>query len=246
MSRTGPTRRALVAAITAQGRTNSTAGILLHAAIAERLGLNATDFKCADLMLSQCEACTPGRLAELTGLSTGAITGVIDRLEDAGLLVRAHDPGDRRRVLLRLTHARASEVRALFTPLARGVGALCETFTRAELAVVLRFMRAIHGVTEHAAKELRDSALAHPERKLATVARATAARASAASEPAARTSAVRTSAVRTSAARVPAARVPAARMPASPSAVGAPAVLPRAARRSRRTATGASTPRRSK
>ena len=155
MSRTAPTRRELVAAINAQGRANSTAGILLHAAIGERLGLNPSDLKCADLMLSQCEDCTPGRLSELTGLSTGAITGVIDRLEAAGFLVREHDPADRRRVLLRLTQQRAPEVESLFLPLARGVERVAENFTIAELAVVLRFMREILIVTQDAAEQLR-------------------------------------------------------------------------------------------
>jgi DNA-binding MarR family transcriptional regulator len=168
MSRTAPSRRELVAAIIAQGRNNSTSGILLHAAIAERLGLNPSDLKCADLMLSECEDCTPGRLAELTGLSTGAITGVIDRLERAKFLVREHDPLDRRRVLLRMTQQRAPEVEALFMPLSRGVERLCENFAVAELAVVLRFMREIHVVTKEAAEQLRE-----PEGATAAIAPAT-------------------------------------------------------------------------
>lgn len=156
MSRTGPTRTELVAAIIAQGRTNSTGTVLLHAAIAERLGLNPSDHKCADLMMSQSEPCTPGRLSELTGLSTGAITGVTDRLERAGFLVREHDAQDRRRVLLRLTHTRAPELQALFAPLARGVEALCDNYTVGQLAVVLRYMREVQLVTEEIAHKLRN------------------------------------------------------------------------------------------
>jgi DNA-binding MarR family transcriptional regulator len=142
-------------AIIAQGRASSTVTVLMHAAVAERLGLNPSDHKCADLMLSLSEPCTPGRLAELTGLSTGAITGVIDRLERAGFLVREHDRKDRRRVILRLTHARGPEMQALFAPLAQGVEAICETFKLAELAVVLRFMRELHGLTDQIAAQLR-------------------------------------------------------------------------------------------
>jgi DNA-binding MarR family transcriptional regulator len=152
---TRPTRDQLVAAIIAQGRANSTGTVLLHAAIAERLGLNSSDHKCADLMMSQSEPCTPGRLAELTGLSTGAITGVIDRLERAGFLVREHDAEDRRRVLLRLTQTRAPEMHALFAPLARGMEALCENYTIAELAVVLRYMREVRVVVDEIAETLR-------------------------------------------------------------------------------------------
>jgi DNA-binding MarR family transcriptional regulator len=148
-----------VDAIAAQGRANSTATVLFHAAIAERLGLNPSDHKCADLMMSQSEPCTPGRLAELTGLSTGAITGVIDRLERAGFLEREHDPEDRRRVLLRLTQTRAPEMQALFAPLGKRMRAVCDNFTIAELAVVLRFMREINVVTEELAADLRSGQL---------------------------------------------------------------------------------------
>jgi hypothetical protein len=94
-------------------------------------------------------------LAELTGLSTGAITGVIDRLERAGFLEREHDPQDRRRVLLRLTRTRAPELQALFAPLGKRMRAICEDFTIAELAVVLRFMREVNAVTEDIAAQLR-------------------------------------------------------------------------------------------
>ncbi|HET6337065.1 MAG TPA: MarR family transcriptional regulator, partial [Polyangiales bacterium] len=97
--------------------------------------------------------------AELTGLSTGAITGVIDRLERAGFLVREHDPEDRRRVLLRLTLTREPEMHALFAPLAKGVEALCENYTIAELAVVIRFMREIRLVTDEIADQLRSGAV---------------------------------------------------------------------------------------
>ena len=155
MSRTQSTRQEVVAAIIAQGRSSSTSTVLMHAAIAERLGLNPSDLKCADLMYAQSEPCTPGFLAELTGLSSGAITGVIDRLERAGFLVREHDSKDRRRVLLRLTHTREPEVRALFEPLARGIEGVCESFKHAELALVLRFMREVQFVVEGVADGLR-------------------------------------------------------------------------------------------
>ena len=164
MSRTQPTRQELVAAIIAQGRANGTSMVLMHAAIAERLGLNPSDHKCADLMYSQSEPCTPGRLAELTGLSTGAITGVIDRLERAKFLVREHDVKDRRRVLLRMTPARGPELQALFAPLAQGTAALCENFKLAELAVVLRFMREFQGVAEGVSQQLRAGPAVSAER----------------------------------------------------------------------------------
>jgi DNA-binding transcriptional ArsR family regulator len=82
------------------GREVSARMVMFHQAIAERLGLNATDHKALDL-LGRAGPITAGELAELTGLTTGAITGIIDRLEKAGFVRRENDPKDRRRVIIR-------------------------------------------------------------------------------------------------------------------------------------------------
>src|ERR1700759_5382362 len=105
-ARTVTERRLLVHNIIEQVRRGSTRSVLLHTAIAERLGLNPSDHKCADLLMAESGVSTPGRLAELTGLSTGAITGVLDRLERAGFVGREADPSDRRRTLVRITPER--------------------------------------------------------------------------------------------------------------------------------------------
>jgi DNA-binding MarR family transcriptional regulator len=71
-------------------------------AVADAIGLNRTDMRCLDVI--QREGPVPaGRLAEETGLTTGAITTVLDRLERGGFARRVRDPGDRRRVLVELT-----------------------------------------------------------------------------------------------------------------------------------------------
>src|SRR6185436_7386052 len=79
----------------------STATVLFHSAIADRLGVSVTDLKCYSI-LRQTGPITAGELGERLGLTTGAITGVIDRLEHVGLVHRARDPNDRRRVVLEL------------------------------------------------------------------------------------------------------------------------------------------------
>ena len=68
-------------------------------AVADAIGINRTDLRCLDVIQREGRV-TAGRLAEETGLTTGAITTVLDRLERAGLARRARDPGDRRRVLV--------------------------------------------------------------------------------------------------------------------------------------------------
>jgi predicted transcriptional regulator len=84
----------------ALGRELSTAVVLYHQAIADRLGLSATEWKALDVLHRE-GAVTAGRLAELTDLSTGAITGIVDRLARAGRAQRLPDPADRRRVIVR-------------------------------------------------------------------------------------------------------------------------------------------------
>ena len=73
--------------------------IMFHQAVADVLGLHITDHKCLDL-LHRFGAMPAGRLGELTGLTTGAVTGIIDRLEQAGYARRANDPKDRCRTIV--------------------------------------------------------------------------------------------------------------------------------------------------
>ncbi len=76
------------------------AGVVLHnQAVAQRLGLGGSDLQFLSL-LGMHGPLTPGRLAELTGLTTGTVTGVIDRLERGGYVRRERDASDRRKVLV--------------------------------------------------------------------------------------------------------------------------------------------------
>ncbi|MFD7653677.1 MarR family winged helix-turn-helix transcriptional regulator [Actinosynnema sp. NPDC059797] len=84
----------------AYARETSALTVTLHGRVAERMGLSPTDGKCLDLAVRAEGPVTAGRIAELSGLSTGAVTGVIDRLERAGYVRRVRDPHDRRKVLV--------------------------------------------------------------------------------------------------------------------------------------------------
>ncbi|HEY2734116.1 MAG TPA: MarR family transcriptional regulator [Polyangiales bacterium] len=155
LSRAEKTRKQLVQAIVLQARQGSTRSVLLHSMIAERLGLNPSDHKCADLLALEPEPSTPGRMAELTGLSTGAITGVLDRLERAGFVVREPDPNDRRRTLVRLTPEHMPNMKRIFAPLADGMERLCAKYTLEELSLILHFMRQAGDMAAQAADEVR-------------------------------------------------------------------------------------------
>ena len=85
-------------------RESSGLGVLHSQAMAERLGVSSTDLECLDIIAMRGPI-TAGELARASGLTTGAITGLVDRLERAGLARREPDAADRRKVLLRVTPA---------------------------------------------------------------------------------------------------------------------------------------------
>src|SRR5262245_77660 len=96
-------------------RRHSTAAVLFHHAVAERLGLGPTDHKCLDL-LRERGAMTGSELAAITGLTTGAITGVVARLERAGYLRRKPDPHDGRKQILSPAPERMRDIHDAFGP----------------------------------------------------------------------------------------------------------------------------------
>jgi DNA-binding MarR family transcriptional regulator len=124
-------------------RRISTVTVVMHQLIAEKLGLGPSDHKSLDLARTGAsdEPITAGRLAELTGLTTGAITGILDRLERAGFIRREKDPNDRRQVRVRIVPERAAEMGRAFEPLNRSFQKMCARYSAEELEVVSRFSR---------------------------------------------------------------------------------------------------------
>src|SRR5690349_12423995 len=86
-----PGKEALVARLMMALRRSSAAGVLHGQAIARRVGINSTDLECLDLILMSGPS-TAGDIARHTGLTSGAVTGLIDRLERLELVERAADP----------------------------------------------------------------------------------------------------------------------------------------------------------
>lgn len=106
----------LIAAVFLAFREQQTATELLDEAAWEVFGVNKTDGRCLDVIEREGSV-TAGRLAEVAGLSSGAVTTAIDRLERAGLARRSADPGDRRKVLVELTEAGADCCDRVYGPL---------------------------------------------------------------------------------------------------------------------------------
>lgn len=141
-------------------RRFSTATVLFHHAIAERLGLGPTDHKCLDLVVER-GVLTGAELAALTGLTSGAITGVVARLERAGYLRRAPDPQDGRRQLLRPVPERMTEVGEVFAGLQNDAVTLVADFDTAQLEAIATFLeRATHFARERSV-QLRATARSH-------------------------------------------------------------------------------------
>lgn len=107
MPKKDPTKSQLVHQINQLGREMSTKTVVFHQAIAEKAGLAGTDHKYIDLLLKN-GSMTAGALAKFTGLTTGAVTGVIDRLEKQKLVKRERNPNDRRQVLVVLQEREAN------------------------------------------------------------------------------------------------------------------------------------------
>lgn len=138
MSSATPPREELIQAIRDAASRTGARFILFHQAMAERLGLNLIDLRCLTLAQGE-EDMTPGKFAELTGLTTGAITGVIDRLEKARLVKRERDPHDRRRVIVKLLPGRKAEIDALFAPLGKAMHQALERYSDEQLALILGY-----------------------------------------------------------------------------------------------------------
>jgi len=134
------TRAGLSAQTLGEVRAQQRAYDRFHDAVAGYLRLNRTDVRCLDL-LDQRGTQTAGELSETTGLTTGAVTAMLDRLERAGYVRRLRDPGDRRKVLVEPTELARERAREIYAPFAEQEAPLHERFTDDQLATILDFLR---------------------------------------------------------------------------------------------------------
>ncbi len=145
------------------GRELATRTLAFQEAVAETLGIALNDHRCLELVdrFSEQGPVTAGKLAELTGLTTGAITGVIDRLERAGFVRREKGAEDRRQVQIRLVPERQEEVAALFDDMGAAFAQLCAEHSASELATIWEFMRRLSAIYRHETEALRARADGH-------------------------------------------------------------------------------------
>jgi DNA-binding MarR family transcriptional regulator len=139
---------------TAMRRTGSLMQLMGQAA-ADRIGINATDLNCLNI-LSFSGHMTAGELARATGLTTASITGVIDRLEEAGFVSRQRDPHDRRRVVVTIALDRAMrDVASVFLPVLRDWRELAARYSDDELRLIVDFYARMEQVFRNHVARLR-------------------------------------------------------------------------------------------
>jgi DNA-binding MarR family transcriptional regulator len=129
---------------------------LVGQAAADRIGINATDLNCLNI-LSFSQQMTAGELARATGLTTASITGVIDRLEEAGYVRRERDSRDRRRVVVHLMLDKAlHDVAPVFLPMVREWQQMAARYSDDELRLIVEFYNQMEQVIRDHVVRLRD------------------------------------------------------------------------------------------
>jgi DNA-binding MarR family transcriptional regulator len=127
-------------------------------AVADTLGLNRTDMRCID-HLDREGPLTAGQLAQRTGLTTGAVTTLVDRLEKAGYARRVRDTNDRRRVYVEITEETRRNAGRFYAEHAQLAEALYKRYSEEQIELLLEFVRRGREFNERKAAEL-EAALA--------------------------------------------------------------------------------------
>jgi DNA-binding MarR family transcriptional regulator len=162
--RSSAKRSALLEELLLQARRSGSLGTLHNRAAADLAGLNETDWECLDV-LDWTGPITAGELAKRVGITSGAATGAIDRLEAVGLVKRVADPKDRRKVIVELQAPAPAAWSSRHRAMARCYGALeadvaeiNDSFSDAELEATARWLRLSSEAIERSIDRMRAAA----------------------------------------------------------------------------------------
>ncbi|MDR7327764.1 MULTISPECIES: MarR family winged helix-turn-helix transcriptional regulator [Catenuloplanes] len=139
-------RAAAIADLMRAGREAARLSMVFRYAVAERLGLTVSDLECLDF-LADAGPATAGQVAERTNLTTGAVTSMLRRLQQAGYVTAERDPADRRRVIVALRPERAAELDRPYERFAARAERLVEGYRAEDIALLVRHydrMRAMY------------------------------------------------------------------------------------------------------
>jgi DNA-binding MarR family transcriptional regulator len=157
-------RDRLVAELVHQTRVMARQLVRFYDAVADQLGLHATDLACLGTLRDRRRA-TAGELATELGLTTGAVTRVIDRLDRGGFVQRLRDPNDGRRVIVTLRPEAEREVVGLFAGQAARITESSAGLTDAQLRFLLDFVRDRTDIARGEADRLRRVGKPHATRR---------------------------------------------------------------------------------
>lgn len=154
MSTVAEERAALEEAIEAALRESSGLAVLFSQAVADTVGIRPTDLEALDVLV-RTGPVTAGRFAALTGLTSGAITGLVDRLERRGYVRREPNPADRRSVLVCAVEHAERELAPVYQGMKHASRGLLARYSVAELAVILDFLTRATALTNEQIARLR-------------------------------------------------------------------------------------------
>lgn len=137
------------------GKEFSLALIMYHQTVAEKVGLNLTDYKVLGII--PFEGMTAGQIAEITGLSTGMVTTVVDRLESKNFVYRERDPKDRRKVIIKANFEKvASEIGPFFQSFGQEMAKVTASYSPEENKVINDYIRKSIDVFKQEIKKIKE------------------------------------------------------------------------------------------
>ncbi|MEU6776337.1 MarR family transcriptional regulator [Streptomyces sp. NPDC046759] len=152
---TEPRRARLYEELSTESRRHLASYVLFNQAVADHLGLHPTDVQALSLLTVEPEPLTVRRIADLTGLTTGSATRLVDRLERGGYVRRTPDARDRRRVLVTPVPERVARVTAVWDELGGAWQALLDDHSEDELRAITRHMRRANDLSRAQIQRLR-------------------------------------------------------------------------------------------
>jgi DNA-binding MarR family transcriptional regulator len=151
-----PSRAELISRLQADVAETVADGVALQEALADRLGLTISDLRAITLLMRKGTVST-SELADAAGLTSGAATRMVDRLENANWVERFMDARDRRRVLVVMKKTRRSEIGELYAEMSHSWMSALADKSEAELETVLEIFDRMRGVARDQAAALRDA-----------------------------------------------------------------------------------------
>jgi DNA-binding transcriptional ArsR family regulator len=145
----------------------STAVVMFHEAIGQHLGLSAADHKALGI-IGRSGSLSAGELADRTGLTAGAVTGLVDRLERRGLVDRLPDPADRRRIVL--SAVTSPDLTAIFAGLGSDVAEFSAGYSAADWEVIVDYLtNMIEVLRRHTKRLSAEGGMAEPGSELPSI-----------------------------------------------------------------------------